>query len=44
MELIGSGKVDRKKLVSHQFPLDRASEAYETQLMVDEAIKVVITP
>jgi len=44
MELIGSGKVDRKKLISHQFSLDRASEAYETQLMVDEAVKVVITP
>jgi 2-desacetyl-2-hydroxyethyl bacteriochlorophyllide A dehydrogenase len=44
MELISSGKVDRKKLISHRFPLDKASEAYETQLMADEAIKVVITP
>ena len=42
--LIASGKIDRKPLVSHTFPLEQASEAYETQLVAEEAIKVVFTP
>lgn len=42
--LISSGKVDRKPLVSHTFKLEQASEAYETQLLAEEAIKVVFTP
>jgi 2-desacetyl-2-hydroxyethyl bacteriochlorophyllide A dehydrogenase len=44
IELIGSGKVDRKTVISHQFPLDQASEAYETQLKADDAVKVMIMP
>ncbi|MBI4767576.1 MAG: hypothetical protein HY787_23770 [Deltaproteobacteria bacterium] len=44
LELISSGKVDRKKIISHQFPLDRAAEAYETQLKADDAVKVMIVP
>ena len=44
MALIGSGKIDRKPLITHQFPLDKSSEAYETQLNAEEAVKVVITP
>jgi len=43
-QLIASGKIDRKPLVSHTFPLEDASEAYETQLLAEEAIKVVFTP
>jgi 2-desacetyl-2-hydroxyethyl bacteriochlorophyllide A dehydrogenase len=42
--LIGSGKIDRKPLVSHTFSLEDASEAYETQLREEEAVKVVLTP
>ena len=42
--LIASGEIDRKPLISHTFPLEQASEAYETQLMAEEAIKVVLTP
>ena len=42
--LIGSGKIDRKPLVSHTFSLEDASKAYETQLQEEEAIKVVLTP
>ena len=42
--LIGSGKIDRKPLVSHTFSLENAAEAYETQLQEEEAIKVVLTP
>jgi len=43
-KLIASGKIDRKPLVSHTFSLEDASEAYETQLLAEEAIKVVFTP
>lgn len=44
LDLMRSGKVDRKPLISHQFPLDAAKEAYETQARADEAIKVLIKP
>lgn len=44
LDLISSGKVDRKKVISHQFPLDQAAEAYETQLKADDAVKVMIIP
>ncbi len=42
--LIRSGEIDRKPLISHTFSLEDASEAYETQLQAEEAIKVVLTP
>lgn len=42
--LITSGRIDRKPLVSHTFPLEQASDAYETQLKAEEAVKVVFTP
>lgn len=44
LELMGSGKVARRQLISHEFPLDRASDAYETQLRAEEAVKVLIKP
>lgn len=44
MDILGSGKIDRKPLISHKFPLKDAKEAYETQLRVDEAVKVLIIP
>jgi len=44
LDLIGTGKIDRKPLISHRFPLESASEAYETQLNTDKSIKVMITP
>ncbi len=43
-QLIASGKIDRKPLVSHTFGLEQASDAYETQLKAEEAVKVVFTP
>ena len=43
-QLIASGEIDRKPLISHTFPLEEASKAYETQLMAEEAIKVLLTP
>ena len=42
--LIGAGEIDRKPLISHTFSLEKASEAYETQLREEETIKVVLTP
>lgn len=42
--LIASGRIDRKPLISHTFPLEQASDAYETQLKAEEAVKVVFTP
>ena len=44
MKLVESGKVDRKPLVTHEFPLEKASDAYETQLKAEEAIKVLLKP
>ncbi len=44
IRLIQSGRVDRKVLVSHRFPLDQTPEAFETQLRVDSAIKVMVKP
>jgi threonine dehydrogenase-like Zn-dependent dehydrogenase len=43
VELIASGRVDRKPLVSHRFGLDQAAEAFEVQEK-GQAIKVVVTP
>ena len=44
IEMIRSGKVDRKPIITHEFPLDRAKEAFETQLNYEEAIKVLLKP
>ena len=43
LELMASGKVDRKKLVTHHFPVERIVEGFETQA-AGQAIKVVIHP
>ncbi len=43
-ELIESGCIDRKPLISHRFPLAQAPDAYEAQLQADNAIKVVLNP
>ncbi len=44
MDILGSGKIDRKPLISHKFPLKDAKEAYETQLRPDESVKVLLIP
>jgi threonine dehydrogenase-like Zn-dependent dehydrogenase len=44
VDLVVSGVIDRKPLITHTFPLDEAKEAHETQLRADEAIKVLIKP
>jgi threonine dehydrogenase-like Zn-dependent dehydrogenase len=44
LEMIRSGKVDRKALISHQFSLNDAKEAFETQLISNKSIKVILKP
>jgi len=44
IELVRTKKVDRKAVVSHVFPLDRAREAFETQMNTGESLKVLIKP
>jgi 2-desacetyl-2-hydroxyethyl bacteriochlorophyllide A dehydrogenase len=42
--LIQSGRVERKILISHEFPLSEAPEAFATQCRPEAAIKVLIKP
>lgn len=42
--LVESGRVDRKPLISHAFPLTEAPEAFAIQDQPDAAIKVVLEP
>lgn len=44
IELLQNKRVDRSKIISHEFPLDKVKEAFETQCNVDESIKVLIKP
>jgi len=44
IELMRSKKIDRESLISHEFPLDQAAEAFETSCTVENSIKVLINP
>jgi len=44
LELMRAGKIDTRSLVTHEFPLDKITEAFETQAKPEEAVKVVIKP
>jgi len=44
IDLLQTKKVDQSQIISHEFPLDEAKEAFETQCNVDESIKVLIKP
>ena len=44
IDFLRTGKVDTRPIISHEFPLDKAKEAFETQLKTEEAIKVLIKP
>lgn len=44
IELVQTGQVRTRDLITHRFPLDSIREAFETQLNPDEAIKVLIKP
>jgi threonine dehydrogenase-like Zn-dependent dehydrogenase len=44
LTLIADGRVDRKPLITHRYPLDDAAEAFEAQLNTSETLKAVIQP
>ena len=44
IELMRSKKIDREGLISHEFPLDQAAEAFETSCTIENSIKVLINP
>jgi len=44
VDLLQSGKVNTKPLITHEFPLDKIKEAFETQLADEDAIKVLVKP
>jgi threonine dehydrogenase-like Zn-dependent dehydrogenase len=44
MELIASGKVKVKPLISHELPLDEIMQAFETQTKAAESVKVIVKP
>ena len=44
LDMVSSGKVNTKKLITHQFPLDRIQEAFNVQLDAEKSIKVLVKP
>jgi 2-desacetyl-2-hydroxyethyl bacteriochlorophyllide A dehydrogenase len=44
LDMIASGKADTMRLVTHQFPLARAQEAFEVALTAEDAVKVLLKP
>jgi 2-desacetyl-2-hydroxyethyl bacteriochlorophyllide A dehydrogenase len=44
LELIRTKRVDRQCLISHEFPLEQAHEAFETQVRVEDSVKVIVKP
>lgn len=44
VELIASGKVDRRWMVTHRFPLDQIGQAMDAQLKGSDAIYVMVLP
>jgi 2-desacetyl-2-hydroxyethyl bacteriochlorophyllide A dehydrogenase len=44
LKLLINGTVDAKPLVTHQFPIDKAKEAFDAALSAPDAVKVIINP
>jgi len=44
IDLLASGKINTKPLITHAFPVEKAKEAFETQMTDPTAVKVLITP
>lgn len=42
IELIAAGRLDARAMITHEFDLETAQEAFDTQLRADESIKVVL--
>ncbi len=43
LELMRDKTVDRMKLVSHEYPIDDAKQAFDTQCEIEKSVKVVVT-
>jgi len=44
IDLAAAGVLARKSLVTHEFPLERAEEAFDTQARSDASVKVLLKP
>jgi len=44
LDLMRVGKINTAPLITHEFPLDKITEAFETQANPEETVKVVIKP
>ncbi|MBN1664652.1 MAG: zinc-binding dehydrogenase [Deltaproteobacteria bacterium] len=44
IDLVKTGQVNLKPLISHEFPLAQAREAFDTHLKADESVKILIKP
>jgi 2-desacetyl-2-hydroxyethyl bacteriochlorophyllide A dehydrogenase len=44
LELLTSGKIDARNFITHEFPLDKITEAFNKQLDSNESIKVLVKP
>jgi L-iditol 2-dehydrogenase len=42
LQLIGSGRIKAKELITHRFPLSRTAEAFQTAARTKECLKVVV--
>jgi L-iditol 2-dehydrogenase len=43
LQLIGSGRINAKELITHRFPLSRTADAFQTAAKSKECLKVVVT-
>jgi L-iditol 2-dehydrogenase len=43
LQLIGSGRINAKELITHRFPLSRTADAFQTAAKNKECLKVVVT-
>ena len=44
IKLLENKQVDRSKIISHEFSVDKAKDAFETQCNTNESVKVLIKP
>lgn len=42
LQLITSGRINAKELITHRFPLDRIQEAFQTAAKSKECLKIVV--
>lgn len=44
LELMASGKINRKLLITHTYPIEQCKEAFEAQAQYADSVKVIIHP